>query len=508
MSGAISQLVGKGPTEGPRPVPFAGAFVRAFGRPADAAYRRLVGAWLLVTLAVVPSGMLTRVLEWTGLPVRIAGAEIYLTVYLPLLACVPLVLWLGYWWGAVPAYLSTFLVGVLGGMPLPWIFVFSLANPLGLAALNLGYRAMPVRSDLRSAPAFLFYVLAVFISSIVGSAGSFIWALTNAVGAKQFYPIWQGWWLGGFAQAIFLCAPILMLAGPAVERWKDRLSVDSAGHESWNSRSMLAGATTVTATIVAFVMVVRRFTRAALDETLSSLPASSELRTELVNVFEGVALPQWVLVTLLTVTLFFGFRLGLRWSTRYRELAHELEQANRKLLRTSITDALTGIYNRAHLLDVLPREISACRRHGRPLSCLILDLDHFKSINDRFGHLAGDDVLVRVAELIRNRLRREDIVARFGGEEFVVLLPDTSAEGAFRAAEDMRRKIEAETFEFDSEAVRATTSIGVAELTESVGSGSGRALLASADEALYRAKALGRNRTVLAGAPERHAVSA
>lgn len=473
----------------PQPVPFA----EALRRIREPGYRRWLGRWLLLVLLVVPSGLLTRILEWTGIPLRIGGAELYLTIYLPLVVCIPLVLWFGYWWGAIPAYLSTFAVAMLGGMPLPWIFLFACANPIGLAALDLAYRAFPVRADLRTLPALLYFTVTIFVSSIVGSSGSFIWAHTNRVGLNQFYPVWQGWWLGGFLQALVIVAPILMLLTPAVERWKASLELGLGAQERLSPKSILLGATTMIGTIVAYVLVVQHFMFTGLESTLDAVPEIRPLRVELTNLLEGLALPQWVLVTLVAATLFFGLRVGLSWSEEYRDLARELTRANEELRRLATTDALTGLYNRGHLLDVLPREISRARRQGLALTCLALDLDHFKKINDRYGHPAGDRVLERFAELVGARLRKEDIAARFGGEEFIVLLPDTSTAGGLRVADDIRGAIRSEEFRFADGIHKVTTSVGIAELADTGESDDG--LIELADRALYRAKARGRDRT-------------
>ncbi len=155
-------------------------------------------------------------------------------------------------------------------------------------------------------------------------------------------------------------------------------------------------------------------------------------------------------------------------------------------------DGLTGVHNRRHLLDFLERELARCRRHGRPLSLVLLDLDHFKRVNDERGHLAGDEVLRGLARLVAPMARREDCFARYGGEEFALVLPETALEGARLLAERIRRSVEELELRHDGRPLRVTVSGGVAELRAGM-EGPG-ALLAAADELLYRAKADGRNR--------------
>ena len=180
--------------------------------------------------------------------------------------------------------------------------------------------------------------------------------------------------------------------------------------------------------------------------------------------------------------------------------AFSLESAvNRaRLVRSGFTDVLTGWHNRRYLQTRLQEELARCRRDRTPLTCLMIDVDHFKSINDRFGHLAGDEVLRQLAHCISGEVRGSDVSARYGGEEFVVLLPGTSIAAGFLLAERIRAAVAAEPFEIPAGSrLRVTISIGVAEhhpaLDERDVKLVGERLLALADLALYEAKAGGRN---------------
>lgn len=247
---------------------------------------------------------------------------------------------------------------------------------------------------------------------------------------------------------------------------------------------------------VGYVLIIRRFMYAALDEVIRSGPGGETMRSDLMNIFAGLVLPQWVLICLVAVTLFFGFRVGLLWSIEHRRLAEELKRANATLQKSAISDSMTGLLNRAYLLESLLRELSAAHRHGTPLSCVILDIDRFKQVNDRYGHLAGDEVIRLTGRLIAERARGADIVARFGGEEFVCLMPRTTAEDALTVAEDLRRRIREQELVIDGERMRITASFGVAEATEMDQPWTPEKLLHLADRALYRAKDLGRDRCV------------
>jgi diguanylate cyclase (GGDEF)-like protein len=168
-----------------------------------------------------------------------------------------------------------------------------------------------------------------------------------------------------------------------------------------------------------------------------------------------------------------------------------------ELRRRSMLDPLTHAWNRDAVLEVLERELARAARDGSPLSVIMADVDHFKDVNDSFGHPAGDRVLVGVVENLRAALRPYDAVGRFGGEEFIAVLPRCDRTAAHAIAERMRGKVEAECFETSSGVVRATLSLGVATLVPTPGTPA-PGLIEAADRALYRAKAAGRNRVAIA----------
>ncbi|HET9956344.1 MAG TPA: diguanylate cyclase [Polyangiaceae bacterium] len=179
-----------------------------------------------------------------------------------------------------------------------------------------------------------------------------------------------------------------------------------------------------------------------------------------------------------------------------RERNQELEAMLHHVEALAITDPLTGLFNRRRFADVLKREYAVTRRYQNTLSCLLLDLDHFKRINDHYGHDAGDRVLKELAQKVAENLREVDVPARYGGEEFAVLLPHTRKEDARIVAERLRRAIESIQLTFDGKPERVTVSIGVAGNTD-VASGKAEDLVKAADVALYEAKRLGRNRVVV-----------
>ncbi|WP_232901958.1 sensor domain-containing diguanylate cyclase [Marinobacter sp. G11] len=187
---------------------------------------------------------------------------------------------------------------------------------------------------------------------------------------------------------------------------------------------------------------------------------------------------------------------NLMLETRVRERTEELEQANDQLRSMSLTDGLTRVANRRRFDDKLDIEWNRAMRHDQELSLLMLDIDHFKKVNDSFGHLVGDDCLVSLAATLQGEiLRASDLVARYGGEEFAVLLPATDGEGARQVAERMRQAVAGKPVPSGQGGtpVELTISVGVATMRPAIGAGS-QELVRRADEALYAAKTNGRNR--------------
>jgi diguanylate cyclase (GGDEF)-like protein len=158
----------------------------------------------------------------------------------------------------------------------------------------------------------------------------------------------------------------------------------------------------------------------------------------------------------------------------------------------AMTDALTGIANRRHIEELARQALAHAAAHGEPLCVLVLDVDHFKTVNDAFGHAVGDQVLVRVAQACRQTLRRFDMLGRMGGEEFLIVLPDTSPEVALQIAERLRRKVESLPLGNLAPGLQVTASVGAAMADHEADDLS--ELIRRADTAMYRAKDAGRNR--------------
>jgi len=176
--------------------------------------------------------------------------------------------------------------------------------------------------------------------------------------------------------------------------------------------------------------------------------------------------------------------------------ARKLEQANADLIKAAIHDDMTGLYNYRHFRGALQIEVERCRRHKRGFSLVFADVDHFKKYNDTHGHVAGDELLQRLAVILTEHCRKTAIIARYGGEEFIIILPGVDKPGALAFAERLRRSVEEEPFigEQCQPEGRVTISFGVAAFPDD--GNNGEALLSHADQALYEAKSQGRNRVV------------
>ena len=223
----------------------------------------------------------------------------------------------------------------------------------------------------------------------------------------------------------------------------------------------------------------------------------------LVDAFEAGA-DDYLVKPVAQKVFFARLRAAQRVVRLQEELAFDREQllrfskdlaaSNERLQRLALTDALTELPNRRFAMERFEQEWALCKRGDRTLSCMMVDVDHFKPINDKFGHQAGDEALKCIAHTLRQSARTQDVVCRYGGEEFLVICPDTGMDAARQCAERLRLNVAALKFKSQGAGIGLTVSIGVAE--KSAGIASIDELVGRADECLYAAKQGGRNRTV------------
>jgi diguanylate cyclase (GGDEF)-like protein len=174
-----------------------------------------------------------------------------------------------------------------------------------------------------------------------------------------------------------------------------------------------------------------------------------------------------------------------------RHFAAELAVTNRRLQEVALTDSLTGFPNRRHAIDRMAQEWAASTRSRRPMSCMVIDIDNFKQINDCHGHDVGDEVLVQASGALKGALRGQDMIARTGGDEFLVICPDTSIEAAMACGERLRRAVDGQAVLAGKLTVKVTISVGVA--TRETAMNDSDALVKRADQGAYMAKERGRN---------------
>jgi diguanylate cyclase (GGDEF)-like protein len=197
----------------------------------------------------------------------------------------------------------------------------------------------------------------------------------------------------------------------------------------------------------------------------------------------------YVYMTVGTMTAFaiFGYVLGAREDV--------LEKEKKYVSNLAIKDGLTGLYNHRYLLEHLTAEFEQVKRYGFPLTCLMLDVDNFKHVNDQHGHVFGDRVLRVLARILREQVRRVDTAGRYGGEEFLILMPHSIAVDVLPVADRIRAEFQEYPFHVDGQTINVTISIGIATASPATGHVKDKkSLLEAADAALYKAKSEGKNR--------------
>ncbi len=446
----------------------------------------VLGGWVICLLASVGLGLATVIYQWSGLPLDFSGTQVYITLYPPLLICLWWTLCFGWWWGAIPAYLATLALALYAGMPLAWALVFAAANPLGFAVLVIGYRAISVPRDMRSLRAVFFFLQLAFVGSIFSSAGALVWSYTNRIDTTDLLPIWQGWWLGGFLQSALIVGPLMYLSWPALLRWQER-HPDYLRSESVDTRHRILHLiwATVGGTLFYGLLTIWLGT----DQVARA--ASADAMSRAAQVLAATSwVFFWVFVLIVLFMGFFIYRLFMRWQAASDALLLQLTTLAR-------TDELTGLINRRATEEQLHVQWHRRQRYGEVTGILVLDIDHFKHINDSHGHDAGDAVIRALAERLRENVRATDAAGRWGGEEFLVVLPNIDRENLWLFAERLRRHVERSVVPYQGHVLHCTISLGLS-LIEAADP-TYQAALKRADQALYQAKAEGRNRSVWAG---------
>ena len=456
----------------------------------------LFGAWLGSLLASLGLGVLSVVDNWSGMPLQFGGVTVYITVYPALLISLWWSLCIGWWWGAIPAYLTTLSLALYAGMAWQWAVLFAFADPLGVAVIALGFRALPMMRGLRSLESLLHFVQLSFAGSIFSSSGALIWTYSNHQPLSELLPIWQGWWLGFFLQNLLLVGPILAWSWLRTERWLYARLPQVQGSDG-ESRHLVV--------LLLLLVSVGVLVFGYLSLSLGSSLLLGQLQRGLAPEVQQAALVMtqtgwvffWVFALIVLFNAFFAYRLFLHWQGRNQQLLDALKQSNTYLAQLVRLDGLTGLLNRRSGDEVLQQEWLRCQHSGQQAVLIMLDIDHFKQVNDEFGHDVGDLVIAQVSMLLQEHMRLHDTAIRYGGEEFLLVLPDSTLEHAALLAETLRQQMAARTVHASQADITVTLSLGVA--SASLLMADKAAWVKQADMALYQAKRAGRNRVVVAG---------
>jgi diguanylate cyclase (GGDEF)-like protein len=428
----------------------------------------------------IATGILNAQLDWNGLQVPLGPAWLDVTLYPPLLISVLAALWLGPAWGIIPAYLANLVSAAWSGIPWTTSALFAFAGAVETAIVWGSMVTLNISPDLRRPSDVVGFVSASIIAPVVSSLAVLIWNTALGLDFVEGQRVWRGWMLGDFVQLVLVAAPILHFWGPSARRWIDRQFAVPPHQDPSHVRS--AAFASVVFTLLGVLVIVGSVMLSA------SMGVGPDTRTVQGELLEPRLRELQLFQTLLVVALIVAtatFSTGLaRMGERQRARATR--------------DTLTGCLNRRAFFERFYIEADRSRRLGKGLSVLFVDVDYFKSVNDRYGHDAGDLLLKEIAACFQGAIRETDLLFRWGGEEFVVLLAHTGLEDATALAERLRTRVASTAFlaSGGKSPVRLTISVGIAaaEAEEDPDT-----VVNRADAACYRVKHHGRDAIAVAG---------
>ena len=437
---------------------------------------RRVALLMLVVLGVATlTGVLNVTLDWNALPLRLGPFDVPVTVYPPFVLSLLAAIWIGPTWGLIPAYAANLAGALVSGLR-PWSAVlFALAGALEVLIFWGSMVTLNISPELRRWRDARRFFLVCLIAPITASLAILLWNNARGLDTTEGLRVWRGWVIGDFLQALLIVAPLLHFAGPRVRGFIDLQFATPPRYEVTYTRAAVLAA--LTFGMIAVLVFV------GIAELSSSLELDPTARTRggqlLVERLGEMQLYLGVLVGSLSVAAFVFSTVLASMGERQRSLSRR--------------ESLTGCFNRRAFYELFPREVERARRLGQGIALVFLDIDHFKAINDRFGHETGDRMLQQLSARLRGLIRETDLLFRWGGEEFVVLMPHTDPGEARVLGERIRAAVAERPFAATEARPRVpvTVSVGVAGTTSWPVDPD--ALLASADAACYQAKARGRN---------------
>ena len=441
---------------------------------------RVAAWWAGATALAIALALLEARFDWSGLPLSLGPVTVGFTIYPPLTVALLLAVWLGPPWGMVPGFLATFASALWVGISVPVAAVFALATPLEVLILWGSLVTLNISPDLRRWSDLRRFLAAGLIAASASSVAALIWSDSQHVALTESQRLWQGWLLGDLAQVALVVAPILHWVGPRVRAALDR-HFETPPRREFSYRSSVLLTLLVSLTLVVLTAMGARLLLGSLQIPETALTAAGE---PILPRLREVALFVGLMVLVLLVTTGALSASMARLGDRERALA--------------LRDALTGCFNRRGFYRLFRREADRARRLGAGVSLISFDVDNFKGINDAYGHGLGDEVLRLLARRVRALIREPDLLVRWGGEEFLILLPHTLPADAAPLAERVRAGVAGEPFEVgeDRRAVPLTISLGTAGVRARDGDLDADRLVGRADDALLRAKREGRNRVV------------
>jgi diguanylate cyclase (GGDEF)-like protein len=439
--------------------------------------RKVLGIWGVSTLVSISLALLEAEFDWSGLPIQLGSWTLGFSVYPPVTVGVLLTLWLGPSYGATTAYLSTLASGLYGGLSLPRAAFFALGSPIELLLLWFLLLILRVQPELPRPRDWGLFASSALIAATASSVDIMLYNAAHSLPLARGQRLWLGWILGDVFQMLLIVAPMLNVFGQRVQTRVAAAMGVPAQREMATGRILLL-LIFVWSTLGLLVVLGVRLLERALEipdfaVTMSGDPLLPRLRE--MGLFVGV----FVLVLMVTTMALTAALAGVGEQHRER----------------SLRDELTGCFNRRAFKRLFAREAERSAGLDRPMSIVFFDIDRFKRLNDLYGHATGDAVLADVARKSTEILSAQELLFRWGGEEFVVLLSHTGREEARLFAERLRARIEESvTVEGSEGTEHVTISLGVA--SASPPNFDEATLVRIADSALYQAKAGGRNRVV------------